>query len=112
VKWFFMTVLVVVAGAVAGFAIWTFRGKGGSSDERSRASQYGRELATEMAFRPYTLLGTSRIAAGIWRVVYSARGRPNICFTIDLERFRFSTTSNGTFFPRGVATISCDKGSP
>jgi hypothetical protein len=104
VKWVFLTICATVCAALAGFAIWTFE-RGGNGNERAQAHQYGRELSLKLAqagASGYSFLGTSKIASGIWRMVYSARGKPNICLTVDLQRYRFAPPPSGVALPRGV----------
>jgi hypothetical protein len=77
-KWLFLTVLVLVAGGVAAFAIYTFGWRDSEqAGDRARADLDARELC-----RGCQPKGLKHRAGSVWEVY--VRGS---CFLIDVERF-------------------------
>ena len=89
----FLTVLVLVAGAVAAFAIYTFgwRERGGEEDG-TRARVYADDLARVMCEEEGAWVcevqRVRRIDGPLYRVELDPQGRgPDQCLVIDVERF-------------------------
>ena len=76
-KWLFAIVLVLVVGAVAAFAIYTFgyRGREREGDRRV-ARALARENTPCVGCR---LIGVEEVAPSIWRAVFEDPGNRNQC---------------------------------
>jgi hypothetical protein len=118
-RWSFLTVLVVVAGAVAGFGIYAFgwREDNDGSNERARAMLYAQEVGQwvengcgeeDCDVDEAVVLRIEPVADGLWRARLRFAPSTNVrCVAIDLEHFRMA--SNGTTF-HGAARVECPGG--
>jgi hypothetical protein len=109
-RWWFAIVLVVVAGAVVAFAIYTWgwrpSGTAGSA-QHARAWVGARAIertlcATEdSSYRTCHLVTNLRLAPGLWKATYTVRARSN-CVAFDLNGFelRSATDYKGITFER------------
>jgi hypothetical protein len=84
----FATVVVLVAGAVAVFAIWTFRDdEARSGDDVALARAYAGIIAHDTG--AVRIEGVSHVGDDVWKVTGKARATGAIkCLLIDLSRFR------------------------
>jgi hypothetical protein len=102
--WWFAIVLVVVAGLLGAFAIytWGWRTRDGvSSREQERARVFARELfCAGKRCGAYSDAKVERIAPGIWRVDF---GRA--CLAVDVQRFAGVLTADRN--PAGVGVVPC-----
>jgi hypothetical protein len=111
VGWAFAIVLVLVAGAVAAFGIytWGWRDEDVSGD-RARAMLYADQVA-RLCNRDggggCSVSRLGRVAKGLWRFeeIDPETGQ-TYCIGIDLEHFRVA--SNGETL-HGVSGVSCSK---
>ncbi len=91
-KWLFLTVLVLVAGAVAAFAIYTWGWRETTDDreaERARAGLIARRIASEACetCEPGQL---THVAGTVWSVRVHGDGY-QACWTFDTARFSTGT---------------------
>lgn len=108
-RWTFLSVLAVVAGAVGGFAVYTFGWNDESDDgERARARAYAEQIACyerDPSKQPCrTVNAVERVGPGLWRVDVGMSDR--ICVQVDLDEFEF--TSDGVF--KGIGPGACSVG--
>jgi hypothetical protein len=102
----------VVVAPLASAALLTVSACGGEDEGKNRAlaTQFGRELSATIFYQGEISkvvgvepLGSSRI----WKIVVATPGRPNDCYSIDLDRFKApSESGEGT----GWAEIACSAG--
>jgi hypothetical protein len=88
VKWAFGIVLVLVVGAVAAFAIWTFRDdEASSSDDAALARAYAGVIAQDTG--KVTIESVGRVSGDVWKVRAKGQVTGTVsCLLIDLSRFR------------------------
>ncbi len=103
-KWLFLTVLVVVGGAVAAFAIYTFGWRDGHEgesieDERTTAIAYAEQLArnTSPIEGDCSVVGDlERIAPRTWRARIRCTSEASPCYAINLDEFLFEGAARTT----------------
>lgn len=105
-KWLALIVALVVAGAVAGFAIYTWgwrdEGKPSLAEERARAQTFADELVTLCEPSDCAIESLTRIGPNLWKLRASESGKP-LCVTIHVDVFR--PLSGGKF--TGYAPTTC-----
>ena len=81
VKWLFLTVVVLVAGAVSAFGIYTFGWRAGTNDDDGKKAQvYADSIASQL----HTGVESTRHAAdSLWRVELSNGD----CYVLDIDKF-------------------------
>jgi hypothetical protein len=103
--WTFLTVLIVIAGAVASFGIyWGFRDNG-LDNEQARAHAAAEQVAS-LCKGGCTVTGIERIARGLWLTREVDKGGKTYCATIDLRYFRVVSTGKTL---DGVGLVRCPK---
>jgi hypothetical protein len=96
-KWVFLSLLVLVGGALAAFALFTFAwqegGEGDASEaERGRALAYAEQLAehTSTIEGDCSLVGElERIAPRTWRARIRCASGASPCYAINVDEFEF-----------------------
>jgi hypothetical protein len=108
-RWGFLTALVVVGGAVAAFAIYTFgwRDDEGSSAERARA--YAATLAASCDPHSCRVVRVSHISGNDWKVVLRVPATGRIVCAI-IQTNRFAERASGDF--AGAARMRCPEARP
>jgi hypothetical protein len=108
-KWVFLSLLVLVAGGVATFAIYTFGWRNGDNaeeDERLTATAYAAEVAAACTTEETAgceVESVERAAPGIWRVQLDLERGADECYTLHLDDFR--PLPGGGF--EGVSFANC-----
>lgn len=106
-KWASLMVTILIAGAVAVFAIYTFgwRDGGDLDNERVRARLAAEQVAT-LCETTCTVTRLGRVADGLWQMEEVDENGKRFCAAIDLDHFR--AASNGETI-HGVGRMSCRK---
>jgi hypothetical protein len=117
-RWAFLTVLVLVAGAVAALAIYTFGWRDQGDNERARAMLYAQEVArnaesecpevdpkADCDYDDADVIEVEQVADRLWR----SRMRLNppgrvVCVAIDLEHFRVASNQETL---HGMSVVDC-----
>jgi hypothetical protein len=106
-KWLFLTALVLVAGAVAAFGIYTWGwhdrdAVSSDADDRALADSYGRQIMNRCTGE-CRVENLHEVAPGVWEFTAVYQGVP-YCAAIQLDSFR--ATSSGNF--TGWSRTSCE----
>jgi len=107
VKWIALTITVLVAGALGGFAIYTFGWHNTSTGERATARADAADLAAFVGCGGCYVGDVSRLAPQIWRVRLEGwKGATYLpastrCYDLHLDQFRLGTN------PAGYVLVAC-----
>jgi hypothetical protein len=109
-RWLFLTVLVLVAGALGAFAIyaWGIR-ESSESDERHRAAVFASELESACQGACH-IRDLTQLTKGVWRLRLNnaTRTRLYACLAIHLDEFRPPIGGSRRFIDfEGIASIAC-----
>ena len=86
-RWTFLSVLVIVAGTVAAFAVWTYGEDGdtGTGSDAALARAYAGIIAHDVG--DARVESVTRVSGDVWKMK-AASGGVVKCLLIDLSRFR------------------------
>jgi hypothetical protein len=103
-KWLALAVALVVAGAVAAFAIYTWgrHNNSAAAEDQTQVRAYANQLATlcDPACEPVNL---RPIAPGVWKLNQRNSEGERVCLDIIVDEFR--ALDDGSF--TGVVRIRC-----
>ena len=106
-KWAPLTVLVLVAGAVAASGIYTWGWQGNGADQRAKATLFASELVAyaqdKNACKDCRLLAVTEVADDQWIATLLGDGKQT-CMAIDLRYFRRTKDSYS-----GAARVACPR---
>jgi hypothetical protein len=103
-KWFAFAVALVVAGAFAGFAIYTWGGddNSGAAEHQAQARAYANELGA-LCDPACQVVSLRPIAPGVWKLNQRNSQGEQVCLDIIVDDFR--ALADGSF--TGVLRIRC-----
>jgi hypothetical protein len=103
-KWVAVIVFVLVAGAIANFAIYTFGWRDDANEnERARAQAAAEQVAAQCE-KECTVSEITRIAPRLWRSrEVDTEGRV-FCVVIDLDYFRVASNAETV---HGASEVTC-----
>jgi hypothetical protein len=104
VRWAFGIVLIVVAGAVAAFGIYTWGWRDDDSGDSSRARAYAETIAAQCDPHPCQVRSVTHISGDDWKVVLrNPAGGAVSCGLIQIDRF--AERASGDF--AGASRMQC-----